>query len=93
VNVSVARTTVARTKTSSDMSTDRCGPVPELGRCALDRVRSLLRDERGQAASEYAVTIIVICMIVGLFAAVVKSGVLEGQFREILSSIVDRVSH
>jgi hypothetical protein len=58
----------------------------------MDRIRSLWLDERGQAASEYAVTIIVVCMIVGLFAAVVKSGVLEGQFKEILSSIVDRVT-
>ena len=52
---------------------------------------SLHADERGQATSEYAITIVVVTMIVGLFIAVVKSGVLEEQFQDILSGLVERV--
>lgn len=57
----------------------------------MRQLTSLHADERGQATSEYAITIVVVTMIVGLFVAVVKSGVLEEQFQDILSGLVERV--
>jgi Flp pilus assembly pilin Flp len=57
----------------------------------VERVRSLLADESGQATSEYALTIIICVIVCGILAGVVKSGVLADQFKSILSHLTDKV--
>ena len=53
---------------------------------------ALLRSERGQTTAEYALVLLVAGLIVGVFAAFVKSGALEDLFRTVVSSLVDRAN-
>ena len=52
----------------------------------------LLRSERGQTTAEYALVLLVAGLVVGVFAAFVKSGALTDMFQTIVSSLVDRAN-
>jgi Flp pilus assembly pilin Flp len=48
-----------------------------------------LSGERGQTTAEYALVLLVAGIIVGVFAAFVKSGALTDMFHTIVSGLVD----
>ncbi|MGH2754449.1 MAG: DUF4244 domain-containing protein [Actinomycetota bacterium] len=52
----------------------------------------LFRSERGQTTAEYALVLLVAGLVVGVFAAFVKSGALTDMFQTIVSSLVDRAN-
>lgn len=54
------------------------------------RVRSLCSSQLGQTTAEYALVLLVAGVVVGVFAAFVKSGALAGLFRTIVSQLVDK---
>jgi Flp pilus assembly pilin Flp len=56
------------------------------------RIASLVRSERGQTTAEYALVLLVAGLVVGVFAAFVKSGALDDMFKAIVSSLVDRAN-
>jgi Flp pilus assembly pilin Flp len=51
-----------------------------------------IRSERGQTTTEYALVLLVAGLVVGVFAAFVKSGALDDLFKTIVSSLVDRAN-
>ena len=51
-----------------------------------------IRSERGQTTAEYALVLLVAGLVVGVFAAFVKSGALDDLFKTIVSSLVDRAN-
>jgi Flp pilus assembly pilin Flp len=51
-----------------------------------------LHSERGQTTAEYALVLLVAGLVVGVFAAFVKSGALDDMFKTIVSSLVDRAN-
>jgi Flp pilus assembly pilin Flp len=53
---------------------------------------ALFRSERGQTTAEYALVLLVAGLVVGVFAAFVKSGALDDMFKTIVSSLVDRAN-
>ena len=63
------------------------GPNQEV---PLQRIRSLMLGQVGQTTAEYALVLLVAGLVVGVFAAFVKSGALSDMFREIVSGLVDR---
>jgi hypothetical protein len=50
------------------------------------------RSEEGQTTAEYALVLLLAGLVVGVFAAFVKSGALDDMFRTIVSSLVDRAN-
>lgn len=54
------------------------------------RIARVLRAEVGQTTAEYALVLLVAGLVVGLFAAFVKSGALHEMFRTIVDSLVER---
>ena len=48
------------------------------------------RDERGQTTAEYALVLLVAGLIVGVFAAFVRSGSLTSMFHTIVSGLINR---
>jgi Flp pilus assembly pilin Flp len=48
-------------------------------------------DERGQTTAEYALVLLVAGLIVGIFAAFVRSGSLTDMFHTIVSGLIHRV--
>ena len=56
----------------------------------MDRIRSLLVSESGQTTAEYALVLLVAGLVVGVFAAFVKSGAMTDVFQEIVSGLLDR---
>ncbi len=56
----------------------------------MGRIRSVLADETGQTTAEYSLVLLVAGLVVGVFAAFVKSGALTSMFKEILSGLVER---
>ena len=56
------------------------------------RIADLVRSERGQTTAEYALVLLVAGLVVGVFAAFVKSGALDDMFKTIVSSLVDRAN-
>lgn len=56
----------------------------------MSRVRSLWLSQRGQTTAEYALVLLVAGVVVGVFAAFVKSGALADVFKTIVSQLVDR---
>jgi hypothetical protein len=59
--------------------------VSQLGRSEL-----IARSEHGQTTAEYSLVLLVAGLIVGVFAAFVKSGELQHMFHTIISSLVQR---
>ncbi len=55
----------------------------------MDRLRSLAGREDGQTTAEYALVLLVAGLIVGVFAAFVKSGTLTDMFHSIVSGLID----
>lgn len=56
----------------------------------MDRIRSLFVSESGQTTAEYALVLLVAGLVVGVFAAFVKSGAMTDMFQEIVSGLMDR---
>ena len=56
----------------------------------MERFRSFIYGESGQTTAEYALVLLVAGLVVGVFAAVVKSGAMSGMFETILSELVER---
>jgi Flp pilus assembly pilin Flp len=50
----------------------------------------MARSENGQTTAEYALVLLVAALVVGVFAAFVKSGALDDMFNAIVSGLVDR---
>jgi hypothetical protein len=57
---------------------------------SLDRLRFILYGNAGQTTAEYALVLLVAGLVVGVFAAFVKSGALTEMFRTVVDSLVDR---
>jgi Flp pilus assembly pilin Flp len=57
---------------------------------AVSRFASILNSQRGQTTAEYALVLLVAGLVVGVFAAVVKSGALSDMFQSIVSTLVER---
>jgi Flp pilus assembly pilin Flp len=55
----------------------------------MDRSLSRLASEDGQTTAEYALVLLVAGLIVGVFAAFVKSGSLTDMFQTIVSGLID----
>lgn len=58
----------------------------------MNRVKSLLYGQCGQTTAEYALVLLVAGLIVGVFAAFVKSGSLSEMFESIVSGLVERAN-
>jgi uncharacterized protein DUF4244 len=56
----------------------------------VSRFASIINGQRGQTTAEYALVLLVAGLVVGVFAAVVKSGALADMFHSIVSSLVER---
>lgn len=57
---------------------------------SLERLRCIIYGQSGQTTAEYALVLLVAGLVVGVFAAVVKSGAMSGMFESILSELVER---
>lgn len=56
----------------------------------MHRIRSMFVSESGQTTAEYALVLLVAGLVVGVFAAFVKSGAMTEVFQEIVSGLVER---
>ena len=56
----------------------------------MDRIRSIAYGQGGQTTAEYALVLLVAGLVVGVFAAFVKSGALTDMFQSVVSSLVER---
>jgi hypothetical protein len=56
----------------------------------VDRIRRLLVSQSGQTTAEYALVLLVAGLVVGVFAAFVKSGAMTDMFQEIVSGLLAR---
>ena len=56
----------------------------------LDRIRSIAHGQLGQTTAEYSLVLLVAGLVVGVFAAFVKSGALAEMFKQIVSGLVHR---
>lgn len=56
----------------------------------MHRLRSIAYGESGQTTAEYALVLLVAGIVVGVFAAFVKSGALTDMFQTVVSSLVER---
>lgn len=56
----------------------------------MERIRSIVYGQQGQTTAEYALVLLVAGVVVGVFAAFVKSGALTDMFQTIISSLVER---
>ena len=55
----------------------------------MSRFQTLFASERGQTTAEYALVLLVAGLIVGVFAAFVKSGSLTQMFQTIVSGLIE----
>lgn len=56
----------------------------------MDRIGVIFGSQRGQATAEYALVLLVVGLVVGGFAAFIKTGALTGMFETIVSSLIER---
>ena len=56
----------------------------------MHRLRHLIQAQTGQTTAEYALVLLVAGLVVGVFAAFVKSGSLADMFQTIVSGLVER---
>jgi Flp pilus assembly pilin Flp len=56
----------------------------------MERFRSFLYGQAGQTTAEYALVLLVAGLVVGVFAAFVKSGSMADMFQSIVSGLVER---
>ena len=54
----------------------------------MDHIRSILTSESGQTTAEYALVLLVVGLVVGVFATFVKSGAMADVFQEIISGLI-----
>ena len=55
----------------------------------MHRIRSLFLSESGQTTAEYALVLLVAGLVVGVFAAFVKSGAMTDVFQQVVSGLLD----
>ena len=53
------------------------------------QVRSMFSSESGQTTAEYALVLLVAGLVVGVFAAFVKSGAMTEIFQQVVSGLID----
>ena len=58
----------------------------------MDQIRALLLCQRGQTTAEYALVLVVAGLVVGVFAAFVKSGTMTELFESIVGGLVERAN-
>lgn len=58
----------------------------------MQRLRSLALGESGQTTSEYALVLLVAGLVVGVFAAFVKSGTMSEMFSTIVGGLIERAN-
>ena len=58
----------------------------------VQRLRSLVYGDSGQTTAEYALVLLVAALVVGVFAAFVKSGTLSDMFSTIVDGLIDRAN-
>lgn len=58
----------------------------------MQRLRSLTLGETGQTTSEYALVLLVAGLVVGVFAAFVKSGTMSEMFETIVGGLIERAN-
>lgn len=58
----------------------------------MHRSRLFPSDESGQTTAEYALVLLVAGLVVGVFAAFVKSGSLTEMFETIVGGLIDRAN-
>ena len=58
----------------------------------MERLRSLLYGQGGQTTAEYALVLLVAGLVVGVFAAFVKSGALSEMFESIVRDLIQRAN-
>lgn len=56
------------------------------------RIRNAVTSQLGQTTAEYSLVLLVAGLVVGAFAAFVKSGALGEMFHTIISSLIDRAN-
>lgn len=56
----------------------------------MDRMKQMVLSQRGQTTAEYSLVLLVAGLVVGVFAAFVKSGELQHMFHIIISGLVQR---
>ena len=56
----------------------------------MDRLKAAVIGQAGQTTAEYALVLLVAGLVVGVFAAFVKSGALQDMFQTVVSGLVDR---
>ena len=55
----------------------------------MHRIRPMFLSESGQTTAEYALVLLVAGLVVGVFAAFVKSGAMTEIFQQVVSGLVD----
>jgi hypothetical protein len=58
----------------------------------LERLRSFVYGQAGQTTAEYALVLLVAGLVVGVFAAFVKSGSMADMFQTIVGGLVERAN-
>jgi Flp pilus assembly pilin Flp len=58
----------------------------------MPSIAPLVRSQRGQTTAEYALVLLVAALIVGAFAAFVRTGAMTELFSSIVSSLVERAN-
>jgi hypothetical protein len=56
----------------------------------MDRMKQMVFSQHGQTTAEYSLVLLVAGLVVGVFAAFVKSGELQHMFHIIISGLVQR---
>jgi hypothetical protein len=56
----------------------------------MDRLRSIVYTQGGQTTAEYSLVLLVAGLVVGVLAAFVKSGGMDGLFDTVVSGLIDR---
>jgi Flp pilus assembly pilin Flp len=56
----------------------------------LDRFRSLLSAQVGQATTEYSMILLIVCLVALALGAFVKGGGLDGLFQDLVKAIQER---
>jgi Flp pilus assembly pilin Flp len=57
----------------------------------VQRIAQLWRSESGQTTAEYALVLLVVGVVVGVFITVVRSGALAGFFEDLLGRLSDGI--
>ena len=56
----------------------------------MERFASMFKSQFGQTTAEYALVLLVAGLVVGVFAAFVKSGAFTGVFEHVVKELVER---